>query len=212
MTIAAMRPLTLVALSATWITVSGNTAPIEKLADLGLTIGSSGWQVPIVLLLLVFVGTIGIASLAAWPRILKITLAALLLITAGASHYMGSYGVVMDPTMLTNVLETDVREAGALLSVQAGLKIFLLGVIPATLVYSVAIHFDTAAKQAIKNVGVALLAVICITCLLAISYKDMASLMGGPISSESACKYLFRCSCGNEALRDGVECHSAGWE
>lgn len=48
--------------------------------------------------------------------IAKPLLTVLLLVTAVASHYISSYGVYLDPDMLRNVLHTDSKESGELLS------------------------------------------------------------------------------------------------
>lgn len=55
----------------------------------------------------------------------KPLLAVLLLATAGAVHYMGRYNVYLDPSMLRNMLATDLHEAGDLL-LFAGLPLLLL--------------------------------------------------------------------------------------
>jgi lipid A ethanolaminephosphotransferase len=65
---------------------------------------------------------------------LKPLLAVLIVVTAFAVHFMQSFGVYLDPTMLRNVLRTDVGEARELLSLAliehlllyAGLPLFVL--------------------------------------------------------------------------------------
>ena len=54
-------------------------------------------------------------ALLSTRRILRPLLALLLVISAVTSHFIGRYGVVIDPSMARNVLATDVREAGELI-------------------------------------------------------------------------------------------------
>ena len=60
--------------------------------------------------------TSALLSLTAWSRWMKPVWLAVLLAAAVCQHYMLNYGVLIDSTMLTNVAETNVREAADLLS------------------------------------------------------------------------------------------------
>ena len=61
---------------------------------------------------------------------LKWLLGLLLLVAASASHFIQSYGVVLDPSMLRNVLHTDPPEAGELLTWSLGLHLLLYAGLP----------------------------------------------------------------------------------
>lgn len=73
-------------------------------------------------------------GLVASRRTVKPLVAVLLVLTAGVGHYMSTYGVFLDPSMLRNVLRTDVAEASELMStalfvdvvLHAGLPLLLL--------------------------------------------------------------------------------------
>ena len=52
----------------------------------------------------------------AWGRLTKPLLALLLLVVASATHFMQAFGVVLDPSMIRNVLSTDVAESRELMS------------------------------------------------------------------------------------------------
>lgn len=73
-------------------------------------------------------------SLLAWGRLTKPVLGGLVLVSAGASYFMNSYGIVIDYNMLTNMLQTDVAEATELFNVRLLLWLLLLGVLPALLI------------------------------------------------------------------------------
>lgn len=64
----------------------------------------------------------------------KPVLIALLLIASVAGYFMNVYGVVIDDTMIHNVLETDADEAGGLMSARLVLHLLLTGVLPALVV------------------------------------------------------------------------------
>ncbi|MDD2160644.1 phosphoethanolamine--lipid A transferase [Pseudomonas sp. MIL19] len=73
-------------------------------------------------------------SLLTWGRLTKAVLALLVLVSAGASYFMSSYGIVIDYNMLTNMLQTDVAEATELFNARLLLWFLLLGVLPALLI------------------------------------------------------------------------------
>ena len=61
-------------------------------------------------------------------------LAIYLLIVSQAAYYMDKFGVVVDVSMLDNIMQTDLREFAGLLTVSLVVRTVLLGVIPAWLV------------------------------------------------------------------------------
>ncbi|TMH05251.1 MAG: DUF1705 domain-containing protein, partial [Betaproteobacteria bacterium] len=69
--------------------------------------------------------------------VVKPLLALLLLVTAFASFFMQRYAVFLDPTMLRNVLRTDVKEARELLGPALALHVLAFGVLPAALLWRV---------------------------------------------------------------------------
>ncbi len=112
----AWSPQALVVVCALWCAGPGNWPLWRHLMTLPELTGS---RVP-VLLLSMGLGIAGVtaALLAplAWPRLVKPLLSFALLCTAVAAHFIGSYGVVLDPTMMVNALQTDGREVRDLLS------------------------------------------------------------------------------------------------
>ena len=102
--------------AALWMAAAGNLPLWRKLHALQLLDGPRGALFALALLLMLWAALAALLSLFAWRRALEPAIALLLVMTALASHFMSSYGVVVDPGMVTNVLQTDVHEAGALLS------------------------------------------------------------------------------------------------
>ncbi|WP_298235649.1 phosphoethanolamine transferase [uncultured Azohydromonas sp.] len=72
-------------------------------------------------------------------RLLKPLLAVLIVATAFATHFMERFGVYLDPSMLRNVLRTDVAEARELLSWTLALHLLLYAALPLALLSRVRI-------------------------------------------------------------------------
>lgn len=81
----------------------------------------------------------------------------ILLGSAFAGHFMLSYGIVIDTIMIHNVFETDARESIDLLTTGMLIHVFILGIVPALLVYSVPISYLSPVKQLSKNALIVLL-------------------------------------------------------
>jgi lipid A ethanolaminephosphotransferase len=75
-----------------------------------------------------------LVGLVATRRTVRPLLAVLLVTAAAASFYAGRYGIVVDPSMVRNVLATDAREAGELLGLDLALHVGLFGLLPAAAV------------------------------------------------------------------------------
>jgi lipid A ethanolaminephosphotransferase len=69
-------------------------------------------------------------SLLAWRVTIKPVLTVVLLSAAALAYFMGSYGTVIDPTMVVNIWQTDSREAGDLLNGRLGLSLLLMAGLP----------------------------------------------------------------------------------
>ncbi|MDZ5459224.1 phosphoethanolamine transferase [Azohydromonas lata] len=126
----AWTPQALVILCALWCAGPGNWPLWRQLMSLPEL---QGGRLP----LLAFSMAFGIAGVLAallaplaWPRLVKPLLSFALLCTAGAAHFMGSYGVVLDTTMMVNVLQTDAREVRDLLGLPLLLSFTFLALLP----------------------------------------------------------------------------------
>lgn len=95
-----------------WVMTVGNAALWTTVLDLVSPPTLLGLGV--VMLLLWW----SLLQLLAWPVLLKAVLALLLLVSASSTHFMLTYGVVIDPTMMANTLNTDTHEALDLLSLR----------------------------------------------------------------------------------------------
>ncbi|MGO1069993.1 phosphoethanolamine transferase [Lysobacter sp. CA199] len=107
----------------------------------------------------------------------KPLLTVLLLVTAGAAHFMSQYGVYLDTGMVRNVLQSDGKESGELLTVGLLLPVLLYGVVPALLLWRVKLVVRPLGRALLIRIG--LLAASLALAGLAIlgSFQDISALM-----------------------------------
>lgn len=121
------RPLTQAWLAALWMGLLANW-PLWRLlpslpgVGVGFTLAFAG---------MVTAATGALLSLLAWPRLIKLVALVLLLASAALAHFISSYGVVFDPGMVVNLVQTDLRETRDLLSWRLLASLALLGGLPA---------------------------------------------------------------------------------
>jgi lipid A ethanolaminephosphotransferase len=121
------RPLTQAWLAALWMALLANW-PLWKTLQAMPGIGFG--------FILAFAGMVtaatgAVLSLLAWPRLIKVVVVLLLLAAGALAYFIGSYGIVFDPTMVVNMVQTDVRETRDLLSLKLLASLVLLGALPA---------------------------------------------------------------------------------
>ncbi len=121
------RPLTQAWLAALWMGLLANWPLWKQLQAMpgigvGFIIAFAG---------MVIAATGAVLSLLAWPRLIKGVIALMLLAAGALAYFIGSYGIVFDPTMVVNMLQTDARETRDLLSWKLLASLLLLGALPA---------------------------------------------------------------------------------
>ncbi len=116
-------------------------------------------------------------GLLVWPRWLKPVGLVLLLTVTSSSYFMLSYGVVIDPTMVANTLQTDAREVRDLLSLNM-LGALLVGVVlPGVWWWRQPVRRVPARRLAWQQGALSLLAVLLSAGLFWLAFQDLASLM-----------------------------------
>ncbi len=123
-------PLTLAWAAALWIGLLGNWPLWQRMLDMPDFAGAGGR-----LFIGVFAGMVvmvlgALFSLMAWRVAVKPLLSLMLIMTAPLAHFIGSYGVVIDSTMITNALQTDVRETRDLMGWGLLVNALVLSVLP----------------------------------------------------------------------------------
>ena len=123
-------PLTLAWAAALWIGTVCNWPLWQRMTALPDLQNTQG-----LIFIAVFSGIVtalsgALLSLLAWRVAIKPVLTVVLLSAAALAYFMGSYGVVIDPTMVVNIVQTDSREAGDLLNGWLALSLLGLAVLP----------------------------------------------------------------------------------
>ncbi len=171
------NPLTLALFAGVWIAVFANWPLWRALARLPELTSPRG-----VLFMVGFAAgiaalTTGLLVLAAWPRVIKPAIALFLFAAAIGAHFMGAYGIVLDPTMMSNVLQTDAREVADLLTPLLPINLLLLAVLPMIWLWRVPVQRLSFGTQALRNLLALLGALLLFTALLFALYADLSTTM-----------------------------------
>ena len=98
-------------------------------------------------------------------------LVSVLLIAAGVSYFSDSFGVVIDKSMIHNILETDIREAGELATWPLFWHLLLFGVVPAALIILAPIRYPTWRKGLLLRAGGIVISLVLAVALFMTDYK-----------------------------------------
>ena len=171
------HPVTLLALLAAWLATAGNLPLWSTIARLPETRGWHAWLNLGLLMLAFFAFLFAFLGLLVWPRWRRVVGVLLLLVVTVSSHYMLSFGVVVDPTMLVNVVQTDWREARDLMSGALMLAI-LAGVgLPGWWWWRRAVRRVPPVQLAFQQLAAVMAALVLGMGLLWLGFQDLASLM-----------------------------------
>jgi lipid A ethanolaminephosphotransferase len=107
----------------------------------------------------------------------KPLLALLIVVAAFASYYMQHYGVYMDPTMLRNVLRTDLHEAGELLGLSLIWHLLLYAVLPLLVLWRVQLVVWSWKRALLTRLGLVVAALGVLVAALLSVYQPLSSLM-----------------------------------
>ncbi|OYU79199.1 MAG: phosphoethanolamine transferase, partial [Burkholderiales bacterium PBB5] len=129
--VGARGPLGLVLGTSVWMAALGNWPLWQSLSELGVLQGVKGWGLAVAMAVMITAALVALQSLLAWRYTLKPVATLLLLAAAGGAHFMLAYRIVIDSTMLVNVVQTNPAEARDLFSLQLFQWLVLGGLLPA---------------------------------------------------------------------------------
>lgn len=109
--------------------------------------------------------------------VFKPALAIILITAAVISYFMNAYGVVIDRAMIQNVFETDVHEAGELLSLGLLWHALLFGILPACLLFRIPIHYESFWREAGKRCLVLCCCLLVLGVTVFTSYMDLSLIL-----------------------------------
>jgi lipid A ethanolaminephosphotransferase len=113
-----------------WLATVGNAALWWKLSHLPDVNGARGWGLMLALGVAIGALAFGLQALLAGRGGSKLLGCVLMLVTAPATYFMLSYGIVVDATMIKNTLQTDLKESADLMSVGLTATVLLVGLLP----------------------------------------------------------------------------------
>lgn len=171
------HPTALLLILALWLTTVGNLPLWKALWRLPETHGLQAVGTLGSLVLVVLAVTVLLLGLLLWPRWLKPVGIALLVIAASSSYFMSSYGIVIDPSMLTNVVQTDMGEALDLVSWPLVVTLALGAVLPGIWWWRQPVRAVGTGRLMAQQLGTGLLGLVVAVAMLWISFQDVASLM-----------------------------------
>jgi lipid A ethanolaminephosphotransferase len=172
------NPLTLAVLAAVWMAALPNWPLWHALLALPETAGSLRGKL-FVLGFGVMIAALLSALLAffAWRATIKPAIAVLLIAAAFGAHFMGSYGVVIDTTMMANVLQTDSREVRDLLSWRLLGSLALLAGVPLVLLWRAPVARVRAWPQIGRNALGLIAALLVLAALVFALFADLSATM-----------------------------------
>lgn len=104
--------------------------------------------------------------------ILKPALMVMVLIAATCSYFMDTFHVVIDEVMITNTVQTDVRETSELLGLRFFLHLALVGIIPAILIYRTRLSYGGFGRELLRRAALIALAFIALLGAVLLNYKS----------------------------------------
>ena len=171
------HPAWLVLIYSLWIATVCNIAlwrewsRMPELQNLrGLGVGA-GFTVTITAAMVV------VFSLLNWRWTLKPAITLSLFAAAFGAHFMLSYGVVIDTTMLVNALQTDMRETRDLVNAQMLVTVLVMAILPMVWLWRQRPLRRSALRQIVGNLLTAALALGVLVGSLLLIFQDFSSLM-----------------------------------
>ncbi len=172
-----LHPAWVVVLISTWLATACNVPLWREVAQLPGQGSLRGWGFAIAFALIVAAGNAALLSLLAWRWTLKPAAAVLVVMAAFGAYFMLAYGIAIDASMLVNVMQTDVKEAGDLLNLRMLGTVLVLAAPPLLWLYRRPVQRLTALRHVAHN-GLLLVGSIAVivVCLLLV-FQDFASTM-----------------------------------
>ena len=174
---AGWNPLTLALLAGLWMAALPNWPLWRALAALPEMATPRGLAFGIGFAVMIAALTTALLALAAWRWSIKPAITLFVVAAALGAHFMGSYGVVIDSTMMINVLQTDPREVRDLLTGRLALGVLVLAVLPLVGVWRARVRPLRLVAQLGRNLlgtGAALLVLLALLYLL---FADLSATM-----------------------------------
>ncbi len=171
-------PLQIAALVSLWIATVGNVALwVEIFRHLDGFTGWRGLALGVCFATFIAAAQFILLTLFAWASVVRWASMVFLVATAAAAHFMLSYRVVIDTSMITNVLQTDPREVRDLLNWRMVATLLVIAGLPIAWLALQPIKTVNLRRQSLLNLGASALGVVVMVLALWPVFQDFASLM-----------------------------------
>ena len=164
------------AASLFWAFSANRLFLVAALKDRGYTEPST-WAYGLALLVMLTAVHYLLLALVCNRHTVKPVLAVLITGTAFATHYMHSYGVYLDPSMMRNVMRTDLAEARELFSWAMLPHLLLYAVLPLLLLWRVRLVQRPWLRATAVRLGTLVLAVAALTLATLLIFQALSSQM-----------------------------------
>jgi lipid A ethanolaminephosphotransferase len=172
-----IHPSWLIVLSSIWLATVGNIALWKALAGLP---EMNDWRAVwfgVAFAVLIAALLCMLMSLLCWRWTVKPVIALFLLSAAFGGYFMLTYGVVIDSTMMVNVLHTDLHEVADLMSWRLVLLVLFFAVLPMVLLWKRQVRQFTFLKTFANNALLFLAGCAISAAAVLPIYQDFASSM-----------------------------------
>jgi len=173
----AWHPAWLAVVSSIWLASVGNIALWMQVHQLPEVSGLRGFAFAMGFGAIITAALTLILSLFNWRWLLKPVLTVFFFSAASGAYFMVSYGIVIDSSMITNVIQTETKEAMDLLNWRMLISFFLLGLLPSWVLWKTPVKSLRWTQQAFINTLTGAASIIVIVAVLLSIFQDYASIM-----------------------------------
>lgn len=160
-----------------YFTLSASGAFWHAVAATGDLAGTRGAVMAASLFVAIAAVNVFLMSLLLHGRLARPVLAGLLLATAAAAHFSSAYTVYFDDDMLRNILHTDGKESGELVTPAMLPDLLLSGVLPAILLWRVRLRPRPLRRALLARMACVVGSLLVAVVAVAISFQGIAGLM-----------------------------------
>jgi len=173
----AWHPAWVAVLSSVWLASFGNFALWQQVHQLPEVTGFRGLAFAVGFGAIIAAAICLILSSLNWRGFLKPILTVFFLSAASGAYFMVSYGIVIDSTMITNVVQTDTKEAMDLLNWRMLISLLLLGILPSWVVWKTTLKQLRFSQAVVSNTLTSVASLIVIVAALLAIFQDFSSIM-----------------------------------
>ena len=173
----ARHPAWVALLGSLWLASAGNYALWQQVHQLPEVKGLRGLAFTLGFGLIITCALTSLLSLFNWGKLLKPVLTVFFFSAASGAYFMMSYGIVIDSTMITNVIQTDTKEALDLFNWRMLVSFAILGLLPAWVLWKTPLKSLRVGQQLLGNALMAVLSIAILLASLLAIFQDFSSIM-----------------------------------